>query len=232
MPTCPRKGTSGRTNPAETPRSPLSWRLPVCADPAPLAAPVMSPFGSAPPVAAAGAAVLASATAMPTSTSPRRGDDLDRTGNSRNCPPSKVTLGSRQEDHLHVQCFPSGVHTGDHDGVHTGDHVRTPPLGDSEDAGQRCCGGIRWYPRLACPQAGEHIGAVSGQPIWPVVTRVGPHVARGQVTWHDLMPSPTASKSSGTISLACGPSGKPAVSSRAAARAREPTGLPRPNPLR
>lgn len=48
---------------------------------------------------------------------------------------------------------------GDHLGDQIGDRVRTPPPAVSKDAGRRPHRGIRWYPRLACPQAGKHIGA-------------------------------------------------------------------------
>lgn len=85
-----------------------------------------------------------------------------------------MTVGSQWGDHLHGQWFPLGVHTGDHDGVHTGDHVRGPSPAPREAAAHRGCKGIRWYPRLACPQAGRHIGADCVASACPAAARSPP----------------------------------------------------------
>ena len=74
-------------------------------------------------------------------------------------PSQNVTPSNRKEDHLHAQCLPLVVHTGGHSGVHTADQVRGPPSAACRGAGHRRRRGIRWYPRLACPQGGRYIGA-------------------------------------------------------------------------
>jgi hypothetical protein len=59
--------------------------------------------------------------------------------------------------------LPLEVQTGDHLVDEVGGPVRNPPPVSSEDTGHSRCQGIRWYPRLACPQGGEHIGGAGGQ---------------------------------------------------------------------
>lgn len=72
---------------------------------------------------------------------------------------TSVTDGSRIGRRGHVQLLPLGVPMGDHIGGQLGDPVRTPPPMVEKEAAQTACRGIRWYPRLACPHAGRHIGA-------------------------------------------------------------------------
>jgi hypothetical protein len=135
VPTCLRKGTSGRTNHEGIPRplfqgaSHVRWGGPL-------------PRRTA-----------EAANRIPTQPEPRR----------------DVTASSQRRDHLYVKLLPLGVHTGDHVGVHTGDQVRAPPPAPGEAAAHRGCRGIRWYPRLACPQAGRHIGA--GCVVNPITVR-------------------------------------------------------------
>ena len=87
---------------------------------------------------------------------------------TRGCRPGRC--GDRQ----HVRSLPLGVHTGDHVGDQVGDPVRSPPPPAGEDAGQRVCTGIRWYPRLAWPQAGRHIGTGWSLAIVPDLAPVSP----------------------------------------------------------
>jgi hypothetical protein len=72
--------------------------------------------------------------------------------------PTSAPLWACHEDRLRVRWLPLRAHTGDQGGVHTGDHVRRPPSTRGEGTAHWGCRGIRWYPRLACPQAGRHIG--------------------------------------------------------------------------
>jgi len=76
-------------------------------------------------------------------------------------PPGDVTVRCGRGDRPRGRRLPLGVHIGDHMVDQVGDPVRTPPPPVGEDTGQWPCEGIRWYPRLACPQAGGHIGAGS-----------------------------------------------------------------------
>lgn len=141
----------------------------MCTDRTPETRPPVNHHSSGPPAAAPGRTRLFLTTAPTPPPSGTRCRAFQTTPSGRGRPPCSHPFGTRRgvtpsdhiKDRLRVRSLPLGVHMGDHLGVHLGDPVRTPPPSGGDDAGQGARRGIRWYPRLACPQAGEHIGAGS-----------------------------------------------------------------------